>query len=134
MTDENDQRTMLPSERAEKIAEAQQHNKEIAGRRTSMLREDFGRTFQTEHGKRVLAWMFERSGYGKSKVAMSRAGVDKDMTLFLAQEETFYIEVRKHIPVDVLAQVEYGKVRPSGTIEDNDVINQKIKKQPKKKG
>lgn len=116
---QNPMRELPPSERGEAKAADAARLKKLAEQKTAMLREDFGRTFQTEHGKRVLAWMFERSGYGKSKVALATdGGVNKDMTVFLAQEETFYIEIRKHVPVAVLAQVEYGAVKPSGIITE----------------
>lgn len=113
-------RSMLPSERAEAKTEEEARLKELGLRRIAALREDFGRTFQTEHGKRVLAWIWERSGYSKSKVSASKVNgsVDKDMTAFLAQEETFYLEIRKHISIEVLKQVEYGQISPAGTIVD----------------
>lgn len=123
-----DLRQLPPSEHADAKASALATQKEIEANRTAAMREDFGLTFQTEHGKRVLAYIFERSGYGKSKVALgANRTVDKDMTTFLAQEEAFYIDIRKYISIEVLAQVEYGKVKPSGTIPDASKPKKKVK-------
>lgn len=128
-------RGLLPSEKAEAKSDAEIRLKQLAAQRTAMLREDFGRTFGTEHGKRVLAFICQRAGYNKSKVAaMVDGAVNKDMTVFLAQEETFYLEIRKHIPIDILKQVEYGdQIKPSGTIEETQTVNTK-RKPNKKKG
>lgn len=133
MAEEPTLREMLPSERGEAKAAAETKLKQISSQRTAMLREDFGRTFGTAHGKRVLAFICQRAGYNKSKVAALVDGsVNKDMTVFLAQEETFYLEIRKHIPIDILKQVEYGdQVKPSGTIENTETVN--TKKTPKKR-
>lgn len=129
-------REKLPSERAEARADHEAKLRKLAGQRTAMMREDFGRTFGTEHGKRVLAFICQRSGYNKSKIAARvDGGINTDMTVFLAQEETFYLELRKHIPIDVLKQVEYGdQIQPSGTLIDADVVSTKTKSKPKKKG
>lgn len=115
----NEFRQLPPSEQADKKLEVEAALRKKAQDRVAMLREDFGKTFQTEHGKRVLAWFYDRSGYGKSKVSAAQDGsINRDMTIFLAQEETFYLEIRKHIPITVLQQVEYGQIKPSGTIEE----------------
>lgn len=111
-------RDMLPSERAAAEAEQAAKAKNILETRQSMMREDFTKTFQTEHGKRVLAWLFERCGYDKSKLGATTQGVlDGNLTIHNAMEETLYIAIRKFISIDVLQQIEYGQVKPSGTIE-----------------
>ena len=113
-----DMRSLLPSERAEAKAELEAKAQNLQKQRISLLREDFGRTFQTEHGKRVLAWLFERCGYDKPKLGANAQGIiDAELTLHNAMEENLYIAVRRFIPVDVLQQVEYGQIKPSGTIE-----------------
>lgn len=123
-------RELLPSEKGEVKAAEEARLRQIAEKRISMMREDFGRTFQTEHGKRVLAYICQRSGFTKSKVsALQDGSVNKDMTVFLAQEETFYLDIRKYIPIEVLKQVEYGdNIKPSGTLD-----NTETKKKPTKK-
>ena len=124
-----DNRELPPSERAE-LAEANKKKAaEIAQARESMIREDFGRTFQTEHGKRVLAYIMQRSGFGRVILsADSTQKVDPMATTFAAMELNFYLDIRRHIPVDTLQQIEYGFIKPSGTIEDEDAVKPKKKK------
>lgn len=128
----NDIRQLPPSERAAAQADAEAKQKAISARRIALLREDFGRTFQTEHGKRVLAWLFDRCGYDKPKLAANAQGIiDETITTHNAMEEGLYIAIRKFIPVEVLQQIEYGFVKPSGSIETEENVK---KKSTKKKG
>ena len=113
-----DQRQVPPSERQRIQREQDSQTKRNAQKQEDLMREDFALTFQTEHGRRVLAWMMERSGYAKSILSADRQGtVDPMATTFAAMELNFYLAMRRFIPIDVLQSVEYGQIKPSGTIE-----------------
>ena len=87
---------------------------------TDLMREDFGRTFQTEHGKRVLAWIMERSGFGKPILSANQDGkIDPNATTFSAMELNFYLAIRRYVSTDILKQIEYGDIKPSGTIDED---------------
>jgi len=126
-------KTMLPSERDEKRQEDDKKAKDFAELKLSLMREDFGKTFQTEHGMRVLAWIMERSGFGKVILSAETSGkVDPYSTLYSAMELNNYLAIRKHINTDVLARVEYGEIKPSGFFDPEEEPKRKSK--PKKKG
>ena len=127
-------RELPPSQKAEAKAEIETKLAKLSTLRGQLLREDFTKTFQTEHGKRVLAWLFERCGYNKPKLAATAQGViDETLTTHNAMEENLYIAIRKYIAVDVLIQVEYETIKPSGTILESHAANSKTKKPTKKK-
>lgn len=113
-------RDMLPSERADAEAQAEKEIRERAEARASSLRHDFTRTFQTETGKRVLAWLHERCGHNKIILsANTKDGtIDPMMTTFAAMELNLYLEIRKHLPPQLLMEIEYGHTDPSGTIRE----------------
>jgi hypothetical protein len=127
-------RDLPPSERADKKAEIESKLKGVVEQRQAMLREDFGRTFQTEHGKRVLAYIADRCGWGKPPLAANSQGIiDEKITTHNAMELSLYMHIRKFIHIDVLQQVEYGdKVKPSGTITESAIANAKTGKTPPK--
>jgi len=127
-------REMLPSEKGDAKTAADAKLKALVETRQAMMREDFGRTFQTEHGKRVLAWIAERCGWARPPLAANQQGIiDQQITTHNAMELSFYLAIRKFIHIEVLQQVEYGQVKPSGTIIDNEVVNAKKPKGAKKK-
>lgn len=119
---DTEDKIVLPSARADNEEQQRKAQEDLQANVVAAMREDFGRCFGTDHGKRVLAWMCERAGYNKSKVAIGKGGIDKDMSVFLAQEEAFYLEIRKHIPINILMEIEYGGIKPSGSI-DNAELN-----------
>jgi hypothetical protein len=130
ITDKN--RPALPSERAENEDKVKKHLEDRANRINSMMREDFTKTFQTAHGKRVLAWIAQRAGFGKVILAAdSTKKIDPMATTFAAMELNFYTKIREYLPVDVLSQVEYGLVKPAGTLEEKEVIKRKSSKSTK---
>jgi hypothetical protein len=131
MSDDEEIRSLPPSERPKAKQALEDRHKELQIAQAEMLREDFGRTFQTQHGKRVLAWLAERAGWGKPPLAADNSGlINEKHTTHNAMELSLYIKIRQFIPVDVLQQVEYGQIKPSGTIEDPDTV---IKRRSKKK-
>ena len=133
MSDDEDIRSLPPSERAEKRRLNERLAKEQAEARESMLRHDFGLTFQTDHGKRVLAWLAERCGWALPPLAANKNGeIDEKITTHNAMELSLYLAVRRFIPISVLQQVEYGQIKPSGTIEEPEVIKRKSSKSTKK--
>ncbi len=112
---------ILPSEKAEKQAEDKKKAEAFADMKMSLMREDFGKTFQTEHGMRVLAWIMERSGFGKVILSADNDGkVDPNKTLYSAMELNFYLAIRRHVSTNVLAKVEYGEVKPSGFFDPEE--------------
>lgn len=130
-------RDLPPSERAEAEAQAEQKLKELAASQASMLREDFTRTFQTEHGKRVLAWLAERCGWGVPPLSVdTHKNIDPLRTTHNAMELSLYLAIRKYISIDVLQEIEYGFIKPSGTIDNTETVSRKAKPSTKtrKKG
>lgn len=126
-------RDLLPSEKAEAKASAEALLRGMTEQKLSLLREDFGKTFQTEHGKRVLAWIMERAGFGKVILSADKGGaVDPLATTFAAMELNFYLEMRKYIAVDVLQQIEYGFIKPAGTAFHKEEVKRKTSKTTKK--
>lgn len=118
-------KSLPPSERAEKQEKQQKEREALAAQKLGAMREDFTKTFQTAHGKRVLAWIFERAGFGKVILsANARTGeFDQMATMFAAMELNFYLEMRKHIDIATLQEVEYGRVKPTGFIAPDDSDN-----------
>lgn len=130
MTEQDQTSPLLPSEKARAKAENDLRQRELQQMTVSLLREDFGRTFQTAHGQRVLAWLAARCGWGKPPLAADKDGkIDMMMTTHNAMELSLYLAMRQFIPVDVLQNVEFGFVKPSGMIEgDQDTKPKKKKK------
>lgn len=125
-------KSLPPSERAEKQSELDKKAKILTEQQQSLLREDFGRTFQTEHGMRVLAWIMERSGFGKVILsASSEHGIDEKLSTYAAMELNFYLAIRRNIQTDILARVEYGEIKPAGFVDLSEKT--KAKSKPKKK-
>ncbi len=131
MTD--DENKKLPSARADAQKAKEKQEQEFADKRLAMLREDFGRTFQTEHGMRVLAWIMERSGFGKVILSATNDGnLDPNKTLYSAMELNNYLAIRQHISMEVLARIEYGEIKPSGFFDPNDEPSRKTSKSKSK--
>lgn len=129
-------KTILPSERADAQNEAIKKAEDLAERRLAMLREDFGKTFQTQHGMRVLAWIMERSGFGKIILSAENSGkLDPSATMYAAMELNFYLAIRKNVNVDILSRIEYGEIKPSGFFDpDEEPKRTTSKSKSKQKG
>ena len=128
----SDLRDMLPSERADFKAEEAAKAKNLAGLRGDLLREDFTKTFQTEHGKRVLAYIAQRCGWRRPPLAANAQGIiDEKITTHNAMEISFYLHITQFISIDILSQVEYGKIKPSGTIDETVLSKRKTKTKQK---
>jgi len=124
---------LLPSKREEKRVQDEKNAKDFNELKTSLMREDFGRTFQTEHGLRVLAWIRERCGHNLPPLAVDKDGnISEKFTTHNAMELSFYLAVRKYIPVETLKRVEYNEIKPSGYFDPEDQPKRKSKS--KKKG
>ena len=112
-------REALPSEKAVLKEEIKRDNAQMAKTVASMLREDFGKTFQTDHGKRVLSWLAARCGWGRPPLAADTSGhINAEFTVHNAMELGLYLKIREFIPISVLQEVEYGFIKPSGTITE----------------
>jgi hypothetical protein len=110
---------MLPSEREAADQKAKQLADARAMDRLAMMREDFSRTFSTEHGRRVLAWIRQRSQHNQVILsATAQKGIDPMLTTFAAMELNFYLEIRKHVPKTILKEIEYDDIDPSGTVRE----------------
>lgn len=120
---------ILPSERADKAAEAKKQAQKLRDLSAKALYQDFTKTFGTAHGKRVLAWIFTRSGFGKSILSASaRDGViDPLATTIAAQDLNFYIAIRDILPLELIQEIEDDRrIQPSGTIERTSTGEQPI--------
>lgn len=121
-------RELPPSEREARKAEDADKQSKLAETRMKLLREDFGRTFQTEHGKRVLAYIAQRCGWRKPPLAANSQGIiDEKITTHNAMELSFYLHITQFIAIDVLQDVEYGRIKPSGTLIDSPTTTKKKK-------
>lgn len=133
MTDEN--KPILPSEKAEQQAKDKKAFEELQQKEIDLLREDFTLTFQTAHGQRVLAWLRRRCGHNMPPLAADADGnYDKEKTLHNALELSLYLAIRKYIPRDVLYNVEYDLVEPSGKISKEEFMRITSKSQSQQKG
>lgn len=114
-----DRKSLLPSQREDAQNAAQQEIMNRAEARSAMMREDFTRTFQTESGKRVMAWLMDRCGFGKIILSADRQSgqLDPMMTTFAAMELNLYLEIRKHLPLKLTQEIEDGtRISPTGHI------------------
>lgn len=112
-----------PSQKADDREKEHTQQRSLEERRRSQLYEDMQSTFGTAHGKRVLAWLANESGWGQSVVsavadARGVLHIDANATLYKAQEQAVYIRLRRLVPKAILKQVEYGDIKPSGQIEE----------------
>lgn len=113
-------RTQLPSERTDQKEAERKAAEERARDRIASMRQDFTKTFQTAHGKRVMAWMKERSGFGKVILSAdtSSGKIDPMLTTLAAMELNFYLAIRSFLPIDLIQEIEDDRrIQPSGTIE-----------------
>ena len=81
----------------------------LAEARAKQLRVDFAITFGTEEGRRVLRWLAEQSGFGKSPVGGNpQLGMDiKEGTFYNSCRLSLYTELRAYVPEETLKLVEY---------------------------
>lgn len=87
------------------------------------MHQDFTRTFRTESGKRVLQWLRQRCGHNKIILSANAQNgtIDQMMTTFAAMELNLYLEIRKHLPTDILKEIENDRsIEPSGSLADDD--------------
>lgn len=118
-----ERRDLLPSARADadKLAKAQAMKR--ADERNLALRQDFTRTFRTESGKRVMAWMKERCGFGKIILSANPKTEEFDpmRTTFAAMELNLYIAIRNFLPTELIQEIEDDRrIQPSGTVNNPD--------------
>ena len=116
-------REVLPSARAELEAQAIAAAKKKADIITSQMRQDFTRTFKTESGKRTLAAIYKRSGFGQIILSADKTQgqIDPMATTYAAMELNFYLWIRKLLPIELIQEIEdERRIQPSGTIIDND--------------
>ena len=118
-----ERRDLLPSARAEADAQAKEQAMKRAEERSLSMRQDFTRTFRTESGKRVLAWLKDRAGFGKIILSADRQSgqIDPLLTTFAAMELNLYLEIRKHLPTELIQEIEdERRIQPSGHVNNPD--------------
>ena len=119
--DPKERRDLAPSERGLADQQAEAQMRERAENRAASMRQDFTKTFQTAHGRRVAAWLRKRCGHNQIILSADRQSgkLDPHMTLFAAMELNLYLEIRKHLPTELLQEIEDDRrIEPSGTISD----------------
>lgn len=82
-------------------------------RQVKNLRMDFALTFGTPEGKRVLKWIKEQAGWGKSVVG-GNPGLGMDVlhgTLYNSVRLGMYTELRSMVPHGILNEVEYENIK-----------------------
>lgn len=112
-------RELLPSARSEADAAAIAEARKKADERSKGMREDFTRTFQTESGKRVLAWLKNRCGFRKIILSADRQSgqIDPLLTTFAAMEYNLYIEITNNLPINLIQEIEdERRINPSGSL------------------
>ena len=104
-------KTKLPSEKAEERAAEARAKNDAAKEAADRLRGAMRRTFSTPDGLIVLKYLYDQSGYDKSKVAMNpqTAEIVPLTTAYQAIRETFYINIRKYLNFEILKEVEYNE-------------------------
>lgn len=113
------ERELLPSQRPEYDRQVEAKRTQDNERRLESLKQDFGRVFATEEGKRVLSWLCNRCGFGRVILSATPDGkIDQTATTFAAMELNLYLEIRRHVPIEILKPVEFGEIKPSGTLEE----------------
>lgn len=77
------------------------------------LRLDFAIAFGTPEGRKVLKWLKEECGWGKSVVGGNPAlGMDVAQgTIYNASRLNVYLELRSMVPHSILTEVEYESVK-----------------------
>jgi len=116
-----ERRELSPSERSDKQREAEAEARARAEARASDMRHDFTRTFATKPGRRVLAWLKERCGFGQIILSADRQSgkIDPMLTTFAAMELNLYLEIRRHLPTELVQEIEDDRrTAPTGTIHD----------------
>jgi hypothetical protein len=116
---DQNRRDVLPSSRSDLEAQAKQEAMKRAEMRASSMREDFTRTFKTASGKRVMAWLKKRCGFGQIILSADRQSgqIDPTLTTFAAMELNLYLEIRKHLPIELIQEIEdERRIEPSGHI------------------
>ena len=114
-------RQLPPSTRGAKQAEDLKQAKDFDQKKQDLMREDFAKTYNTPHGMRVLAWIMERSGFGKVILSAESGGkLDPYATMYSAMELNHYLAIRRHVPTDVLARIEYGDIKPTGFFDPEE--------------
>ena len=119
-------RDILPSKKAELEAQAMAAAKRKADIVASSMRQDFTRTFKTESGKRTLAAIFKRSGFGKILLSADQrqGAIDPMATTYAAMEYNFYLWIRNLLPIELIQEIEdERRIDPSGTVRNNDTGN-----------
>lgn len=86
--------------------------KEAFDRKVKTLRMDMAITFGTAEGKRVLKWLKDECGWGKSVVGGNPAlGMDVAQgTIYNSARLNVYLELRSLVPHSILAEVEYESI------------------------
>jgi hypothetical protein len=113
-------RRPLPSQRAaERLIEAgeAQAAEEAGRRKEARLLRAFDWLLRQENGRLVWAWLFDRCGYNKPGLLRLPGGdVAALSTECVAAQREIYRELRKKVPPELLAKVEYeaefGEVKP----------------------
>ena len=110
-------REILPSAKADLEAKALAEAKARAADAAEDMRRDFTRTFKTESGKRTLAAIMQRSGFGKIILSADKTqgAIDPMATTYAAMELNFYLWIRNLLPVELIQEIEdERRIEPSG--------------------
>lgn len=112
MKQESSEKPFIPTHQQRSLSVDKDIFKKEQADRDKRLRMDFALTFGTPEGKRVLKWVMNQCGWGKSVIGGNPAlGLDVDRgTLYNSSRLGVYSEIRLLVPHEILKQTEFDNI------------------------
>lgn len=92
----------LPSERAKEAKE----KKNIVAKQVEQNREAFNRLFQTEDGKIIFKWLYDRCGFSLPSAVVTKDGLELNSIIYNESRRNLYLDLRDYIHKDLLSELE----------------------------
>lgn len=99
----------LPSLKAERKLIEKKELEQAKKKAEDKLRGHLVRTFKTTDGIETLRWLHDQCGFGKPILGADKDGLSEKITVYNAMRLNLYLELRKHLPFNVLKEVEYER-------------------------
>ncbi len=101
-------KTQLPSVRADAEAKEKADLQAKKNEEHDRLVRAMRMTFNTAHGKIVLAWLMKECGYNQPILGADAHGdIDEKRTVYGAMRLNLYLKLRKFLTFNILKEVEY---------------------------
>ncbi len=97
----------------EKRLERQKEKQKEVNKERQLMREDFAQTFGTEHGKRVLEYIYKECGFSLSVAAFNQAQqeISPLATLYNEGRRSIYLNIREHLNKDLAGEIETKELK-----------------------